>query len=152
MAQAALKEPEIIPQSPNLRRFALGDLTTHGAWIMKRLQTAYPHFNEKYLAGWLRGMINSNEYLFICSDNCVALFQMLSVHSLEPKPWVWERFVFVKEGYEKDGIECYKRAYDWAKSMGVERVVVEQLTDVHHELIKEPMGRLFTQQLIFARV
>jgi hypothetical protein len=151
-AVAALKEPEQEAPPPNIRRFSMGDLSTHGAWLLKRLLNAYPQLNEKYVAGWLRGMLDSNEYLFICTESAVALFQTLSVHSLENKPWIWERFVFCKEGYVMDGAECYKRCHEWAKSMGVEQIIVEQLSDVPHEVIKEALGRLYTRQQIFARV
>ena len=144
---AALKLVE-----PEVRRFGTADLTKHGGWILRRLLKLYPHISERYAAGWLRETVNSNTSLFLYLDHAVALFQVLSVHSLEPQPWIWERFVFVEEGYIAQGAEFYTLVATWAKNMGIERVVVLQHSDVPESLVKEKLGRLYVKQLMTAKV
>lgn len=146
MEAAVKSEPQF------MWRFGGADLSRHGGWIMRRLLKAYEHQSERSLAGWLRGIVSDNSSLFLCQEHAVALFQVLSVHSLEHKPWVWERFVFAEQGYEKEAAEFYTEAERWAKAQGVEQIVVEQMSDCSHDLIKDKLGRLFTRQQIFARV
>ena len=143
----------VIDAPAQIRRFGQADLSKHGGWILRRLVSAYPTKGEHGIAGWLRGTIDSNDSLFLYMEHGVALFQVLSIDSLLPKPVVWERFVFAEEGYAKDAVEFYNEAVRWAGSMGVEQIIVEQMTDIDHELIKERTGRrLFTRQQVFMRV
>ena len=149
MAVVALKEPEV---QSTMRRFALPDLDTHGAWILKRIALAFPHLNDRFLLGWIRSLLYDNANLFLYQDNGVALFQTIGIFSLAHKPIVIERFVFCQEGHVKQGAEFYTLAAEWAKSQGIEQVFVEELSDIPHDLIKEKIGRLFTRQQVFARV
>lgn len=148
MAFPAMK----IENPGSVRRFSTADLTKHGGWIMKRLLKALPHQNERGLAGWLRETINSNASLFLYLDHGVALFQVVSANSLEHKPMVYERFVFVEEGHETEGAEFYTQVSGWARNMGLEQIVVEVMTDIPRDTIKEKLGRLYARQQIFARV
>ena len=152
MAQAALKLDET--QTPNtVRRFALPDLDTHGAWLLPRLLQTYPHLNDRMILGWIRNLLYDNANLFLFQDNSVALFQLTSIYSLAPKPEIIERFVFCKEGHAKEGANFYEEVARWAKSQGVERIRVEEQSDVPHELIAKAIGsRIFTQEYRFARV
>ena len=139
------------PPAP-IRRFGAADLSKHGGWILRRLTAAYPTKGEQNIAGWLRGTIDSNDSLFLYMDHGVALFQLTTTDILVGKPVVYERFVFAEEGYAKEAAALYTEAERWAKSMGVEQIIVEKMTDIDHELIKTKLGRLFTRQEIFARV
>lgn len=151
MALPAIQQIDESEPAP-VRRFGSADLARHGGWIIKRLTQAFPHQSERSLAGWLRGIVNDNSSLFLYQDDGVALFQSLCIYSLEHKPWVIERFVFAKEGRIKEAAEFYVEAEKWAKGMGVEQLIVEQLTDIPHEVIKDKLGRLYTRQQIFARL
>ena len=150
MAQAALQIEPIIRST--LRRFALPDLDTHGAWLLPRLEQSFPHVNQRFLLGWIRNLLYDNANLFLFQDHSVALFQLTNIFSLAPKPEIIERFVFCQEGFQKEAGAFYAEAARWAKPQGIEKIWVEELTDCPHEIIKENVGRVFTRQQQFARV
>lgn len=154
MAEPALKLVE--PLAPVMRRFDTADLTTHGAWIMPRMLQTYKHMNERAAATFLQNVNYNNEFLFLYQDNGVALAQIMSAHSLDAKPIVYERFVWVKDKDDpaqiKFAAEFYTEFYKWAKSQSAEVIIVEENTDVPHDAIKEKLGRIFTHQQQFARV
>lgn len=137
------------------RRFQLPDLTTHGAWVLPRLEQAFT-MNERMAATWLRSLIYSNEALFLFNLDCVALAQVETVNTLQPKPVVRERFVWCRDQADKEqqkqAAQFYDLFRDWAKHQGAEIMIVEELTDVPHELIRARLGRVFTREQKFARI
>lgn len=139
-----------------LRRFDTADLSKHGAWIVPRMMQAFPHLNERGVATFLQNIIYNNEYLLLYQDDGVALAQVMSAHTLDAKPIVYERFVWVENREDKNQIkraaEFYGEFRKWAKSLGAEVVIVEENTDVPHDMIKEKLGRIFTRQQQFARL
>lgn len=149
MAEAALKE---IIHPSTLRRFALPDLDTHGLWLLPRLETSFPHLNQRYFLGWIRTLLYDNSNLFLFQDHSVALFQLTNIFSLAPKPEIIERFVFCQEGFQKEASNFYEEVVRWAKPQGIEKIWVEELSDVPHDMIKDKIGRIFTRQQQFARV
>ena len=155
MAVAALKEP-VVEITPAVRRFSTADLSQHGGWIMKRLDERFPGHTERYFAGWLNGLIYSNECLFLYQEHGVALAQVVNTFSLELKPVVQERFVWAENPENVLHVNAAAHFYDnfaqWATSMQIEKIIVEEQSDVPHEKIKEHLGRLYTAQLTFARV
>lgn len=142
--------------APIVRRFELPDLDRHGGWIMPRLTQAFPHLTERSAAGFLSSLIYNNEHLFLYQPHAVALAQVLSANALANKPVVWERFVWVEDPKDKqqvaDAASFYSEFQRWAKAMSVEVIVVEELTDVPHDLIKEKLGRIFQRQQQFVRI
>jgi|ERR1700681_2630375 len=148
--QTAVKAapPPLVP----IRRFEVADLSKHGGWIMRRLQKAYPHQNDRSMAGWLREIIGSNEFLFLYQEHAVALAQTLRTSTLDAKPIIMERFVFAEEGHVDAAAEFYGEFALWAKRQEVTTIVVEEMSDVPHEMIRERLGRLFTRQQVFARL
>lgn len=147
-----LEKPRVV----EIRKFQLPDLDRHGRWILPRMASAWPHLNERALVGFLRGILASNEFLFLYQPHGVALAQMIGTHTLSPKPIVQERFVWVEDRDDKEQIAnaalFYDRIRDWAKSARVETVIVAELSDVPIDLIKERLGRIFNRQQQFARV
>lgn len=141
-----------VPRTERIRRFSEADLSMHGSWILKRLQQAHPTSSERMLIGWLRNLNFDNASLFLATDSGAALFQMTSVFTLAHKPMIIERFVFAMEGHTAEAAEFYVQAADWAKTQSIEEIIVEQMSDVPHHLIKEKLGRLFTRQQIVARL
>lgn len=139
-----------------LRRFQIPDLDRHGKWILPRLLAAYPHLTERTAAGFLAGIVYQNDSLFLYQSHSVALAQMVGSHTLAPKPIVWERFVWVEDPNDKQQVEDAAVFYDefarWAKAQGCETIVVEEMTDVPHEIIKQKLGRVFNRQQQFARL
>ena len=141
---------------PNtIRRFYEADLCKH-TWIMARLMERYPQQNERALATFLRGLLASNEHLFLYNDHGCALAQMVRTFTLEAEPVVQERFVWCEDPNNvlqtTAAAEFYAEFERWAKSLGASKLIVEEWTDVPHDRIREKIGRLFTQQMIFARV
>ena len=139
------------PMQSTLRRFALPDLSQHGTWLLPRLTQAFPHLNDRAILGWIRTLLYDNANLFLYQDHSVALFQLTNIYSLAPKPEIIERFVFCQEGFQKEGGAFYAEVKQWAKSQGVEKIWVEEQSDVPAEVIKENIGRIFTRQQQFAR-
>lgn len=153
MAEPALK---IVSPAPSIRRFDTADISKHGAWLVPRLIQAYPHMNERAALTFLQNIVWNNEYLLLYSETAVALAQTMAAHSLDAKPIVYERFVWVENREDKqqvkDAAEFYVEFYRWAKSQSADVIIVEENTDVSHDLIKEKLGRVFTKQQQFARV
>jgi len=141
-----------LPPNPTVRRFALPDLSAHGPWLLPRLEQSFPHVNQRFILGWIRNLLYDNANLFLYQDHSVALFQLTSIYSLAPKPEIIERFVFCQEGFQKEAANFYEEVLRWAKPQNVERIRVEELSDVPHDLIKDKIGRVFTQEYRFARV
>ena len=140
---------------PAIRRFDLGDLSRHGPWLVPRL-TAALELPEQRLAGWLSSMIDTNEHLFLQQDHSVALAEVQRANGLADKPIVRERFVLCEDidnaEHVKEAAAFYTEFQRWAKTLGAEIILVEELSNVPHEMIKEKLGRIFTRQQQFARV
>lgn len=139
-----------------IRRFEVPDLDRHRGWMISRLKQTYQHLNDANLVGWIRNVIYSPEYLFLYQDNSVALFQVMSSHTLQPQPLVQERFVFCEDKEKPEHIEqaalFYVEALRWARHQGADPIIVEELSDVPHEQIKTSLGRLLTRQQVFHKV
>lgn len=140
---------------PAIKRFDLADLSKHGIWLVPRLVAAM-ELPEQRLGGWLRSMIDSNDYLFLQQDHSVALAEVQRVNGLADRPVVRERFVLAQDRdnvvHQKEAAAFYDEFKRWAKGMGAEIVIVGELTDVPADMIKEKFGRIFTRTQQFARV
>ena len=156
MSEAATLEKAADKAPPEIRRFQLADLDRAGRWIVPRMAQAWPHLNERALVSFLRGILFSNEFLFLYQPHAVALAQVIGTHTLSPKPIVQERFVWVEDRANKEHIACavlfYDRIREWAKGMQCETIIVEEMSDVPHDLIKDRLGRIFSREQKFARV
>lgn len=145
-----------IVDAPIVRRFEIPDLDRHAKWIMPRLMAAFPHLNERAVAGFLSSIIYQNDYLFLYQPHGVALALVLSSNTLNPKPVIWEQFVWVEDPNDKEQVAQAAVFYDhfakWGKSMGVEVMIVEEMTDVPHDAIKNAIGRIFNRQQQFVRL
>ncbi len=140
---------------PAIRRFSLADLSSHGPWLVPRLVTAL-ELPEQRIAGWLRGMLDSNEFLFLYQPHSVALAEMQRANGLADKPIVRERFVLAENPdditHVREAAGFYDEFKRWAKNLGAEIVIVEEFSNVPHDAIKEKLGRIFTRTQQFARV
>lgn len=144
------------PVFSEIRRFEMPDIDRHGLWLIPRLKLAYPHLHERSLVSWLRGMIASNEFMFLYHEHGVGLVQIESSHTLAPKPIAREHFVWAKDKEDKAHIDALLRLYErfatWAKAKGCDVMVVEENSDVPHDVLKVTLGRIFTRQQQFARL
>ena len=130
-----------------VRRFELPDLDRHGKWFLPRFLKEFPHLNERSAIGFLRGIIYSNEFLFLFQEKGVALAQAMGSGGLEAEPIIWERFVWVEDPtnveQQKAAAFFYNRIEKWAQTMGTKIVHVEMKSDVPHEMIKAQVGRVY---------
>ena len=130
-----------------VRRFELPDLDHHGKWFLPRFLREFPHLNERTAIGFLRGIIYSNEFLFLFQEKGVALAQAMGSGGLEAEPIIWERFVWVEDPtnveQQKAAAFFYNRIEKWAQTMGTKIVHVEMKSDVPHEMIKAQVGRVY---------
>ncbi len=159
MTATAVKMPNVAPIEGNsvarpalVRRFEIADLSRHGGWIIKRLQQARPTLSDAQVMSWLKGVIYSSEFLFLYQPHGCALAQTVREETLENKPVVRERFVFAEEGHAAEAASFYDEFLQWAKRQQIATIIVEEMTDVPHDLIKERLGRLFERKQIFARL
>lgn len=155
---AAIAE-KIKPSSPtnailaNIRRFSHADLSAHGGWIAKRMLKMLSNLNEQQVRGWVASLVNSNDHLFLFQEHSVALAQACYGETPGGGAVVRERFVFAEEGHVDEAAQFYVEFARWAKSLGADVMLVEEMTDVPHDKIKEVLGgRLFTRQQVFVRV
>jgi hypothetical protein len=155
MAEPLKVAPAPVLLGTDVRRFQLPDLDRH-SWFLPRFLKEFPHLNERSAIGFLRGIIYSNEFLFLFQERGVALAQLVTSGGLEPEPIVWERFVWVEDptnaDQQKAAVYMYPSIVKWAKSMGVSVIHVENKTDVSHDLIKAQAGRVYETQQKYLRV
>lgn len=153
MAEVALQRVGV--ELPAIRRFDLADLPQAGPWLMPRLVTAL-ELPEQRVAGWLRSMIDTNEHLFLWQPHSVALAELQRANGLADKPIVRERFVLAENPddimHVKEAAAFYDEFKRWAKNIGAEILIVEEFSNVPHDLIKEKLGRIFTREQQFARI
>jgi hypothetical protein len=146
--------PVLLPAE--VRRFELPDIDQHGRWFLPRFLKEFPHLNERSAIGFLRGILYSNEFLFLFQEKAVALFQAVGSGGLEAEGIIWERFVWLEDPtsveQQRAAASFYARALKWAHSAGIDVVHVECKTDVPRELIKSAAGRVFETAQAFLRV
>lgn len=145
------------PVAPaQIRRFGTADLASHAKWLIPRLLQAYPHLSEHMVGGWLQTICDSNGYMFLHLPRAVGLAQVSAAHTLAPRPLVREMLVWVEDPADAALVEEAAAFYDefarWGKAMGCDVLVVEEMTDVPHDLIKARLGRIFARQEQFARL
>ena len=154
MAELALIEE--IREPATVRRFELADLSTHGAWLLKRLALIFPDMPERAIAGYLTNLVFNNEHLFLCQPHAVALAQMISSPGIRPVKMVQERFVFVEDKTDKEQLEdaadFYVNMKQWGKQAGAERIIVMENSDVPKSLVEARLGRLFDTKISHARI
>jgi hypothetical protein len=154
MAEAALKteirEPAVV------RRFEVADLSQHGPWLMKRFAMKFPDLTEQQIGGYLRGLTTANASMFLYQDHAVALAEVIYSSGIKRAMIVQERFVWVEDRTDKDQLDdaadFYGQMQTWAKSMGAERIIVCEDSDVPKTLIEARLGRLFDTKISYARV
>lgn len=148
-AVAAKEQPV---QEVACRRFQLPDLDRHGAWLFDRLLKIFPHRTPQDLRGWLRQIMYSNDFLFLYQDHGCALATVLYTNPLIPQGQVYEIFVLSEEGHQSEAVTFYDEFERWARTRGIDVMVVEENSDVPHELIAKRMGRVFEKTTRFAKV
>lgn len=147
---------EIVHERATVRRFSTADLSEHGGWILKRLQPMYPDCDERFIAGWLRGLICDNAHSFLYQPNAVALAQLVATPGLRPGWMVQERFVWVEDKTDKEQLEhaadFYLAFAEWGRAQRAERIIACENSDVPKAMIEARLGRLFDTKISHARL
>lgn len=139
-----------------VRRFERPDIDKHAEWFIPRLLKSFPHLNDRSAYTWLLNILTSNEFMFLYLDNGIALAQAVQ-YGLRAEAVVEEQFVWVKDPLDKDmqidAAVVYTHFYEWARRKGLSVVIVEENSDVPHEMIAKTLDkRLFERKQIFAKV
>lgn len=156
MAEQATAEKFEVVEPPFTRRFERPDIDRHAAWFIPRLLKSFPHLTERSVYTWLLNILDSNEFMFLFQDHAIALAQTVQ-YGLRSEAIVEEQFVWCEKSTDKeqqaDAVYFYDHFYQWAKRKGLSTVVVEESSDVPHEMVREKLNkRLFERKLIFAKV
>lgn len=146
----------IVNNAPEIRKFAVPDLSMHGNWVIPRMLEAFPHMDERAALTFLIQTNYANDHLLLFSDEGIALAQVITGSPLDPATVVWERFVWIKDredaDMQKHAAEFYSHIYQWAKGLSAVAIMVEESSDVPHDLIKDKIGRVFKLERQFVRV
>lgn len=141
---------------PPFRRFERPDIERHGQWLLPRVSEAFPHLDQRQAASFLINQLYANEFMFLYNDHAVGLAEVIPENIWQPLPVVWERFVFLQDKEDarhiEEGAAFYTEFARWAVMKRAATIVVEQQTDVPHEVIKTRLGRIFTQEMQIAKV
>lgn len=166
--QLAKTRPELAAVVKELsapRRFFIPDIDRH-PWIVDRLTKLYG-INERQAVGWLRGITESSEFLFLYSESAAGLAEVTRQHTLAAQPVLTVRFVWCRPIRTVDGqVEVDKKHFPeallffdefakWAKNKNISTIVLEaDVLDVPREMIRETksLGRLFRREQWFAKV
>jgi hypothetical protein len=123
-------------EPPAFSRFYMPDMAVRGAWLVGRLRTRFSMLDEKKLAGWLHGMMDSNEALLQKTAHAVSLAQLMK-EQLFPVTVVIERFCLAEEGHVLEASWHYAEMERWARGLGAKDLVVCEFTDVPRPMIQE---------------
>lgn len=150
------KAPAVERDLPFIRRFERPDIDKHAAWFIPRMIKAFPNFNERSIYTWLLNMLTSNEHMFLYLDHGVALAQAMP-YGLPAEAIIVEQFVWVEDPLNKemqaDAAHVYLHFHEWAKRKGLSILIVEENSDVPHEMVRAKLDkRLFERKQIFAKV
>jgi hypothetical protein len=145
--------PKLAPlESFDHKRFYLPDLQTKGTWLLGRLKEFYKNSSEIELLSWLRGVMTSDQFLFVHTENAIGLAQ-ITREALSAKPKVKELFVLCasEDDYEQ-GAYLYSVLRDWAAAVGASEFIVETFTDVPRDMIKLRAGGMFKRDQVFVKL
>ncbi len=139
------------------RRFFIPDIDRH-PWIVDRLVKLYG-INDRQAVGWLRSVTESSDFLFLYSENAVALAEVTRQHTLAVEPVLTVRFVWCRspegKGQQSEAVAFFDEFAKWAKNKNINTIVLEDdVLDVPREMIRETksLGRLFKREQWFAKV
>ena len=140
-----------------VRRFELPDLHKHAGWLVPRLLKTYTHLNERSVLGWLQNILYNNEYHFLYQDHAIGLAQSMSAHTLSGLPVIHERFVWCEDPknaeQQRQASHFYSEFARWAKMQGANTMIVEENSDVPHEMVRDRLAkRVFERTQKFAKV
>ena len=118
------------------RRFDLNDLPYYADRLYPRLKNLFPHINDRMYGGWIRGCINDNACLFLCTDvkegqGGVCGMAFVRHDPLDPVPYVQILFVI---GEDAVRLAMYERIAKWGRDMGAKEVRYSTIDDTFKEV------------------
>ena len=131
-------------------RMSRVDLDEVIEWLIGRLAKVYPGKTKTEILGWLRGVCESNEYLFIRSSRALALVQIVQEPLLPPR--AEERFVFAMDGGKEHAAALYHDIKRWCVNTGLDEYVISRATDIDEGRIESRMGKVNTYALKFVAI
>ena len=152
-----VQKPRYGVDLPAVRRFELADIAQHAKWLLPRLIKAYPHLTDRTALGFLNSILYSTEYYFCYQPHAVGLVKIERSHSLAAFPLVREMFVWVEDAknpaHLDEALAFYPEFQTWAKHHGAETMLVEENSDLPHDLVRACFeGRIFTREQKFVKV
>jgi hypothetical protein len=142
--------------APAMRRFSLADLTDKSGWILTRLTLLYPNKSEQVLANWLRMLASRNDCFFARTDHAVAMAEVVVLNLMDDHPVIYERFVWCENRQNihhiDEAAQLYEEIKRWAKSMSIEKIIVNRSSDVPKERIGKTIGRVWLEEINYVRV
>lgn len=156
-APAEAAKPRVGVELPAVRRFELADISAHGRWLIPRLVKQYPHLTDRTAFGFLNNILYNSEFYFCYQPHAAGLAQVERVHALANRPIIREKFVWVEDVNNKDhlveAVHFYGEFQTWTKHHGAEIMIVEEASDVPHEMIREKFDkRIFERSQKFVRL
>lgn len=144
-------------EAPAVRRFELADISQHGGWLLPRLVKQYPHLTMQTANGFLHSILYSPEFHFCYGPHAAGLAQLERAHTLTARAIVREKFVWAQDPKNQEHLTEAAVFYDefvaWAKRCNAEAMIVEEASDVPHEMIREKFDkRIFTREQKFVRL
>jgi len=143
--------------APAIRHFTPVDLNDRAGWVVNRLAQKY-NKSEHFIANYLRALSNRNDCLFLYADFAVLMAEMVCVDPMIDKWVVQERFMLLQDRQSYPQIEAAARIYEqvrsWAKSAGIERVILDPASDVPKEEVRNYFWskKIFPEEILTVRV
>lgn len=160
-AQAAAPPP---PKRdlPIVQRFGMPELNDRIGWLLGRLRPLLPHLQDVQITSWLRGMIDSNEYCFICTKNAVACAMIVRDQFVQ-HPWGRQRFVFFKdaekgegkfsEEHKQEAVDLYAHMKQWCRHQGCAQLELNTKTsDLSRPEMKAQIGKISISEVLLVSV
>lgn len=140
--------PSIDADFVPVRRFVFPDIADIGPWMLDRLRPKFPTLQDRNLHGWLRGAIDSSEYMFLKTPNAVGLAQRVN-ETMAESPVVIERFVLLAAASKEkqseriaEGMAIYEEFFRWSANVCATELRVLQISDVPPKALIDRFRRL----------
>ena len=148
---------QLPPKESQVRRLALADLNEKNLWIVNRILKLYTNQNTRSIFGWLREVIDNNEFCCLYQPHAVAFAERVSLDRLSGKLLVREIFVWCEnpDNAEQQLAACefYRHFADWARWQNIDKMIVLERSDVPPTMVRDALGgRLHEIKTNFVRV
>jgi hypothetical protein len=120
-------------------RFIPPDFDAIGIWLLSRLRARWTWMAERTAFGWLKGVMDSGDYMFLRNGGGVILADRTN-DPLDPRPKVRVIFCVSQDGQLPVTVNLYADVKRWALGMGAKEIVLGEFTDIPRPMIQEVFG------------